>query len=109
MESRRGLLVDFRVAETNGRAEREVALAMLDENKARRGPATVGAEKGYDTHNFVAECRAMNVVPHIARIVNEYRGLGDRCAHDTTSGWANSTSAVSRVWCLPPLAAEPDA
>ena len=74
MENRNGLLVDFRVAQANGRAEREVALAMLDERKARRGPATVGADKGYDTHNFVAECRAMNVVPHVAQVINAYRG-----------------------------------
>jgi hypothetical protein len=30
MENRNGPLVDFRVAEANGRAEREVALEMLD-------------------------------------------------------------------------------
>jgi transposase len=74
MENRNGLLVDFRVAEANGRAEREVALAMLDEHKARRGAATLGADKGYDTHDFVAECRAMNVVPHVAQVINAYRG-----------------------------------
>jgi len=74
MENRHGLLVDFRVAEANGRAEREVALAMLDDHKTIRGPATVGADKGYDTHDFVAECRAMNVVPHVAQLMNEYRG-----------------------------------
>lgn len=36
---------------------------MLDENELVRGPAMVGADKGYDTHDFIAECRAMNVVP----------------------------------------------
>jgi transposase len=74
MENRNGLLVDFRVGEANGRAEREVALEMLDEHKTVRGAATVGADKGYDTHDFVAECRSMNVVPHVARVINEHRG-----------------------------------
>jgi transposase len=74
MENRNGLLVDFRVAEANGYAERAVALAMLDDHKAAHGPATVGADKGYDTRDFVAECRAMNVVPHVAQLINEYRG-----------------------------------
>lgn len=74
MENRNSLLLDFRIAEANGRAEREVALSMLDEHKTVRGPATVGADKGYDTHDFIAECRAMNIVPHVAQIINEHRG-----------------------------------
>lgn len=74
MENRNGLLVDLRVAEANGYAEREVALAMLDEHKTVRGPATVGADKGYDTHDFVADCRAMNIVPHVAQAMNRNGG-----------------------------------
>ena len=27
---------------------------------------TVGGDKGYDTHGFVAGCRAMNITPHVA-------------------------------------------
>lgn len=73
MENRNGLLVDFRVAEANGRAEREVALSMLRANKRVLGPVTVGADKGYDTRAFVAECRAINVVPHIAQHTNHRR------------------------------------
>lgn len=97
MENRNGLLVDFRVAEANGRAEREVALAMLDENKTRRGPATVGADKGYDTHDFVAECRAINVVPHIARIVNEHRGSAIDARTTRHPGYAISQRIRKRV------------
>ncbi len=97
MENRNGLLVDFRVAEANGRAEREVALAMLDENKMRRGPATVGADKGYDTHDFVAECRAINVVPHIARIVNEHRGSAIDARTTRHPGYAISQRIRKRV------------
>jgi transposase len=97
MENRNGLLVDFRVAEANGRAEREVAVAMLDENKMRRGPATVGADKGYDTHDFVAECRAINVVPHIARIVNEHRGSAIDARTTRHPGYAISQRIRKRV------------
>ena len=67
MENRSGLLVDFRVAEANGFAEREVALAMLDELEHRATSITVGADKGYDTASFVEECRAIGVVPHVAQ------------------------------------------
>ena len=28
---------------------------------------TVGGDKGYDTRDFVAECRNMNVTPHVAQ------------------------------------------
>jgi len=74
MENRHGLLVDLRIAEANGRAECETALAMLDEHKVGRGPATVGGDKGYDTSEFVGECRAMGVVPHVAQNITAYRG-----------------------------------
>jgi transposase len=67
MENRHGLLVDIRVTEANGFAEREAALAMLDERKLRKGLITVGADKAYDTADYVAECRAIGVVPHVAQ------------------------------------------
>jgi transposase len=66
MENRNGLLVDLRVAEANGRAEREVALEMLDENLRGTRRITVGADRGYDTRDFVKRCREMNVTPHVA-------------------------------------------
>ena len=65
MENRNGLLVDVAVTEANGRAERQAALELLARH-ARRG-ATVGADKGYDTADFVAGCRKLGVTPHVAR------------------------------------------
>src|SRR5688572_1629450 len=97
MENRSGLLVDFRVAEANGFAEREVALSMLDENKLVRGPATVGADKGYDTHDFIAECRAMNVVPHVAQLINEYRGSAIDARTTRHPGYSISQRIRKRV------------
>ncbi len=97
MENRNGLLVDFRVAEANGRAECEVALAMLDESKLRRGPATIGADKGYDTHDFVAECRAMNVVPHIAQVITAHRGSAIDSRTTRHPGYAISQRIRKRV------------
>jgi hypothetical protein len=97
MENRNGLLVDLRVAEANGTAECEVALAMIDENKTRHGAITLGADKGYDTHDFVAECRAMNVVPHIAQCITTYRGsaIDDRTTRHP--GYAISQRLRKRV------------
>jgi transposase len=74
MENRHGLLVDFRIAEANGTAERDVALNMIAAHKPALRSVTLGGDKGYDTKSFVADCRAINVVPHVAQNINEYRG-----------------------------------
>jgi len=57
--------VDLRVSEANGYAERELALEMLGEHVDRR--ATVGADRGYDTRDFVARCRQLEVTPHVVQ------------------------------------------
>ncbi|AWI79581.1 IS5/IS1182 family transposase [Parazoarcus communis] len=64
MENRNGLVVDVDTTPANGTAEREAALRMI-RRQCRRG-ATVGADKGYDTHDFVAGCRKAGVTPHVA-------------------------------------------
>ena len=40
---------------------------MADERLPGRRRVTLGADKGYDTREFVAFCRALNVTPHVAR------------------------------------------
>jgi transposase len=67
MENRNGLLVDFRVAEANGYAERATALDMLADHVVQRRRVTVAGDAGYDTAGFVHDCRALNVTPHIAQ------------------------------------------
>jgi transposase len=65
MENRNGLLVDFRVDQANGFAERSVALAMIDALDKER--ITVGGDKGYDTRDFVDGCRRAKATPHVAQ------------------------------------------
>jgi transposase len=67
MDNRYGLLVDLRISEANGFAERQVALAMLDQETAKGRHRTVGADKAYDRRNFVDGCRALGVTPHVAQ------------------------------------------
>jgi transposase len=69
MDNRNGLLVDLRVSEANGYCEREAALEMLTDHA--NGRVTVGADRGYDTADFVAGCRRRGVTPHVA--MNESR------------------------------------
>ena len=64
-ENRNGLIVDARLTEANGTAERTTALAMIKDNA---GPgATVGGDKNYDTADFVAGCRARGCTPHVSQ------------------------------------------
>jgi transposase/IS5 family transposase len=66
MENRNGLVVDACLTEADGHAEREAALAMIEPHADRPGRITLGADKGYDTEDFVNELRSMNVTPHVA-------------------------------------------
>jgi transposase len=103
MENRNGLLVDLRVAEADGRAERDTALFMLADHKAPMTTVTVGGDKGFDTHDFVVDCRAIGVVPHVAQNQERRRSAIDR---RTTRhpGYAISQRIRKRVeeifgWC----------
>src|SRR6185436_11789672 len=74
MDNRHGLLVDLRIAEATGYAERQVALHMLAQETSRNRHRTVGADKAYDTRPFVEACRELGVTPHVAQLVNASRG-----------------------------------
>jgi transposase len=65
MENRNGLVVDVVVTQATGTAERDTALDMLERVPGKRR-ITLGADKGYDTEDFVTECRELNVTPHVA-------------------------------------------
>ena len=67
MENRYGLVVDGRLTQATGTAEREAALAMLDSLKPSGRRATLGGDKNFDVHDFVTSLRARNTTPHIAR------------------------------------------
>jgi transposase len=66
MENRHGLVVDARLTQADGFAEREAALEMLA--ALPQGPrVTLGGDRGYDTEDFVTACRALEVTPHVAQ------------------------------------------
>lgn len=67
MDNRHGLIVDTDVSLATGTAERESAVRMLDRLPARKRRRTLGADKGYDTRDFVAQVRARNITPHVAQ------------------------------------------
>lgn len=71
MENRSKLAVDVRLTQATGTAEIEAALAMLGELPGTK-PKTVGADKNFDTSEFVTACRERNVIPHVAQNAYEY-------------------------------------
>lgn len=71
MENRNGLLVDLRVEHADGYAERRAAVAML-KSLRRKKRITVAGDKGFDTSDFVRDCRRLGVTPHVAQ-TSDYR------------------------------------
>jgi IS5 family transposase len=65
-ENRNGLVVAATLTQANGTAEREAACAMLGNLPASHA-ITIGADKAYDTADFVAEMRRLGVTPHVAQ------------------------------------------
>ena len=73
IENRSGLVVAAVASHADGLAERAQALRLLDCMPGRH-PKTVGADKAYDTRDFVADCRQRKVTPHVARHVKRWGG-----------------------------------
>jgi transposase len=96
VENRNGLIVNAELLEANGRAERDAALMMLEQLPSDQR-LTVGGDKGFDTAEFVAECRHMNVTPHVAQ--NEKRPGGSAIDDRTTrhAGYAISQKKRKRI------------
>jgi transposase len=65
-ENRNGLVVNVRLTQASGTAERDAALEMMG-NKAASRPVTLGGDRGYDTRSFVAALRERKVTPHVAQ------------------------------------------
>jgi transposase len=96
MENRSGLIVDARLTRVSGHAERLAAFEMIEGVADRPRAVTLGADKGYDTADFVEELRAINVRPHVARNTSGRRSAIDR---RTTrhSGYAKSQRIRKRI------------
>ncbi len=68
MENRNGLVTGTRLTQATGTAEREAAVDMAQQIAGRDGHrVTLGADKAYDTHDFVQDLRDLKVTPHVAQ------------------------------------------
>ena len=69
MENRHGLINAPRLTAATGTAEREAADDMVG-NLRGRHRITVGADKAYDTQDFVQSLRTLQATPHVAQNCN---------------------------------------
>jgi transposase len=71
MDNRHGLVVATDVRPPSYDGERDAALEMLTTLEERARRRTLGADKGYDTPDFVAGVRACHTTPHVAPNVHK--------------------------------------
>ena len=64
-ENRNGLIVDAEASLAGTASEWDSSVSLLA-NQSTRAGQTVGADKGYDTNEFVEGCRELKVTPHVA-------------------------------------------
>jgi transposase len=77
MENRNGLIVGALATRASGHAERLAALHLMEPHADRPQKVTLAGGKGFDTQDFVAELREINVTPHVAQNTNGRRSAID--------------------------------
>jgi hypothetical protein len=77
IENRNALVMACELSVASGYAEREAAARLL-ERTPRGRRATVGADKAYDTRDFIASVRALGFTPHVAQNTSKRRSAIDR-------------------------------
>ena len=94
VENRNGLIAAAMTTQADGRAERDAALLMLYElTRKRRGRITTGADKAYDTRDFVDTVRELGVTPHVAH--RQHGAIDER-----TSRHPGYAISLSKRWLV---------
>src|ERR1700731_2788825 len=96
VENRNGLIVDSRVWEATGTAARYAALEMLQALPGS-GRVTVGGDKGFDTADFVRECRNIWATPHVAQNLGRRGGSAIDSRTTRQGGYAISQKKRKRI------------
>jgi transposase len=111
MENRSGLIVQGDLTRADGHAERRAALDMIHRHSpgaTRR--LTVGADKGFDSADFVANLRQGCVTPHVARKARHSAIDGRTTRHESYAlslkhrkrieeafGWAKTVGGMAQT------------
>ncbi len=97
VENRNGLIAAAMTTQADGTAERDAALLMIaDLTEGQQRRITVGADKAYDTQEFVTTLRALQATPHVMQN-NAHR----RSAIDgRTTRHAGYAISLSKRWLV---------
>jgi hypothetical protein len=97
VENRNGLIAAAMATTADGYAEREAALLMLEEKqKGRQRRITAGMDKAYDSKDFVAAARKLNVTVHVTKNDKKRRSNLDR----RTTRHVGYAISLSRRWLV---------
>ena len=112
IENRNGLVVDTELLQCNGTAERDAAMLMAERVEGAER-ITVGADKAYDTKDFISEMRGMKVTPHVSQNIKRSGGSaidGRTTRHEgyqasqrkrkrieEVFGWIKSSAGLAKV------------
>lgn len=101
MENRHGLIAHEMVSHASGTAERDSALRLLDRLPPGQ-PRTLGADRGYDTRDFVSALGVRGIAPHVARDTHATKTGQRRTstvpeALTRTAGYATSQRTRKRI------------
>lgn len=96
MDNRHGLVVQAMATHATGTAERDAAVQMLHTHGVGMG-GTLGTDKAYDTHDFVARTRALGVTPHVSQNVKRSGGSAVDARTTRHEGYALGQSCRPRV------------
>lgn len=109
IENRNGFVVATSLSQATGTAERDEALQLVKSATGGR-KATLAADKGYDTKDFVEQCRHSNITPHVAA-KKKYSAIDGRTTrhpgyeisqrkrklNEQVFGWAKTTGASRKL------------
>jgi len=89
-ENRNGFIVDAEASVAGTSREWDSSVTLLANQSTRPGQ-TVGADRGYDTNEFVEGCRGLKIIPHVAA-----RSVGSKIDGRTLSSDGYITSQRKR-------------
>jgi transposase len=98
VENRNGLIVSAMTTQADGTAERDAGILMLNARPARqrRKRITVGADKAYDTQDFVATVRELGVTAHVTQNNTNRRSAID----ERTTRHPSYRISLSKRWLV---------
>lgn len=99
IENRHGLIVDAMATHADGYAERDAGVLML-QAQGQATPwrrRTIGADKNYDTHDFVAVTRTLHITPHVTQNVGRPGGSAIDARTTRHEGYDRSQACRPRI------------